>query len=93
MEKRTEQYNGVREALTEMKRINDKTPLPEIFLKIYLIEEKILLYDEVKMVTQTFFVLLENIRTCQNVWKHVDYPWADTKLCHGCIPIKDETVL
>ena len=50
MQQRKEQHNDLQDALFSMKRITDTTPLPEIHLQMFLIEEGCLPFDTNKMV-------------------------------------------
>ena len=50
MTQRKEQYQNLRHALDVMRRVNEKTSLPVVFLKMFLIEEGRLPFDENHMV-------------------------------------------
>ena len=51
MEQRREQYQDMLEALQVMGRITKETPLQEVHLRMFLIEEGCLPFDESKMVS------------------------------------------
>ena len=50
LKNRTEQYNNLRHALDVMRKVNDNTPQPEIFLKMFLIEEGLLPFQDSDLV-------------------------------------------
>ena len=50
MLQRNQQYNDLKEALVAMRKVDDRTPLAEAHLKMFLIEDSILPFDEQKMV-------------------------------------------
>ena len=50
MSQRKEQYENLRHALDVMRKVDKDTPIPIVFLKMFLIEEGKLPFDEVNMV-------------------------------------------
>ena len=50
MSQRKEQYENLRHALYVMRKVDKDTPIPIVFLKMFLIEEGRLPFDEVNMV-------------------------------------------
>lgn len=54
---RKEQYENLREALDVMRRISDGTSPAELHLKMYLLQEGLLPFDEQKMVISSYFYL------------------------------------
>lgn len=50
-QQRKEQYDDLYEALLAMRRIDNGTPLPHVHLRMFLIEEGTLPFEEDKMVT------------------------------------------
>ena len=49
-QQRTEQYQDLKHALEVMSKIDEKTPLPDVFLKMYHVQEGTLMFEEDKMV-------------------------------------------
>ena len=51
MAQRRQQYSDLHEALVAMSRITHSTHQSEVFLKMFLVEEGLLPFDEAKMVS------------------------------------------
>lgn len=78
---RKEQYGNLRHALDVMRRVNEKTSLPVVFLKMFLIEEGRLPFDETEMVTQPENRSFVNIANAVSSMTEdtVDAYWVTTK--------------
>jgi len=51
MKQRTEQYNDLHNALTLMRRINNDTPAGEVYMKMYLLQNGMLSFEDPDMVS------------------------------------------
>ena len=62
MSQRKEQYDNLRHALDVMRKVDEDTPVPIIFFKMFLIEEGRLPFDEDDMVLYGFLAFADVLR-------------------------------
>ena len=54
MQQRRQQYSDLHDALVAMRRVTDSNPQSEVFLKMFLVEEGLLPFEEINMVNCSF---------------------------------------
>ncbi|XP_013384172.1 TBC1 domain family member 7-like [Lingula anatina] len=81
MTMRTDQFNDLMHSLKVMGKVDDRTPLPLVFLKMYHMEEGTLLFDENRLVMQpegqSFMAVAAAV--LEMVESHIDAYWISTK--------------
>ncbi|KAK3611874.1 hypothetical protein CHS0354_021307 [Potamilus streckersoni] len=92
---RTTQYQDLFHALQVLHRINDSTPLPEVFLRMYLIEEGMLPFEEQGMMTMPnnrIYLSLASVM-CGLVEDQVDMYWITNRFYRLLITHKDTLLI